>query len=175
MNGILRTTVGSMVATAVVGIVLGLILLLFPLGTTVLLGLTLELAQVFLSVFILYYAASESAQYFKSSRAWAGIGYAVAGVLAILFVWLFHVSVIYWVVACFLVLAGLGEIVGAFQVYRGSFFLAALGFLNVLVGLAIVRHPGILNLIIAWYILFWGISRLALALELRKLASPHNS
>lgn len=170
MNGIFRTTIGGMIATAVVGIVLGFILLVFPLGTTVLMGLSLEVAQIFLSFFILYYAVSESVQYFKAGQAWAGFGYAGAGVLATLFVWIFHVSIIYWAVAFFLVLTGIGEVFGAFRVYGGSFFLAALGVLNIFIGLAIIRHPAILNLIVAWYILFWGISRLALALEMRKLA-----
>ena len=171
MNGVFKASIGNMIFTAIVGIILGIILLVFPLGTTVLMGLTLELAQLFLSVFILYYAISESVQYFKAGKAWAGFAYIGAGILATLFVWIFNVSVIYWFVAFFLILTGIGEIFGAFQVYQGSFFLAVLGVLNIFVGIAIVKYPAILNLIIAWYILFWGISRLALAMELRKFRS----
>jgi uncharacterized membrane protein HdeD (DUF308 family) len=171
MNGVFKASIGNMIFTAIVGIILGIILLVFPLGTTVLMGLTLELAQLFLSVFILYYAISESVQYFKAGKAWAGFAYIGTGILATLFVWIFNVSVIYWFVAFFLILTGVGEIFGAFQVYQGSFFLAVLGVLNIFVGIAIVKYPAILNLIIAWYILFWGISRLALAMELRKIPS----
>lgn len=33
----------------------------------------------------------------------------------------------------------------------------------------VVRHPIVLPLLIAWYVLFWGISRLFLSIELRKV------
>jgi uncharacterized membrane protein HdeD (DUF308 family) len=43
--------------------------------------------------------------------------------------------------------------------------------MNILIGTIMIQYPMILPLLIAWYVLFWGISRLLLAFELKRLVA----
>ena len=79
------------------------------------------------------------------------------------------VSLVYYVLAFFLAVFGLAEIIGAFQVPQARFFLALLGIIDILVAVIIILNPTILAYLVAWYVLFWGLSRLFLALEFRKV------
>jgi len=91
------------------------------------------------------------------------------GILAIIFIWLFNVSLVYFIIALFLILAGISDIVGGMKLPRGKNFLIFLGIVNILIAVIILVHPVVLPLLIAWYVLFWGISRLFLSFELKKL------
>ena len=84
-------------------------------------------------------------------------------------VWLFNVGFLYMIISIFFVVVGISEIFGAFYLDYGRFFLIFLGLINILVGALMLKHPMILPLLLAWYVLFWGISRLFLALEIRKM------
>ena len=168
MQNSLKVSTGYMTLTALLGIVLGLVMLFYPGGTMVLMKSAFWVFQLLLSVFILYYAFTEAAHCFRAGRTGTGCMYVLLGALGALFVWLFNVGVVYFILAFFLILTGLMEIIGSFQVEGGSFFLTLLGIINIIVGVLILSNPVILPLLIAWFVLFWGISRLCLSLELRK-------
>ncbi|MDD5555845.1 MAG: hypothetical protein PHN82_01210 [bacterium] len=172
MNGSVRTALGSMTAGALLGIVLGVLMLFYPGGTMLLMASAFRVFQFILSLFIVFYSFSEGAHYIRSGRAGQGILSILLGLLATLLLWLLNVGFVYFIVALFLVLSGVGEIVGSFRVFGGNFFLAFLGIVNILVAVLILSNPVILPLLIAWYVLFWGISRLFLSMELRRLLTP---
>ena len=94
-----------------------------------------------------------------------------AYILATLLVWLFNVGFVYLIVSIFFVLVGISEIVGAFHLDYGRYFLLFLGLLNIFIGGLMIKYPEVLPFLIAWYVLFWGLSRLFLALEIRKMTS----
>jgi uncharacterized membrane protein HdeD (DUF308 family) len=75
------------------------------------------------------------------------------------------------IISFFFVLVGISEIFGAFYLDYGKFFMLFLGLLNILIGGLLLKHPMLLPILIAWYVLFWGFSRLFLAFEIRKMAT----
>ena len=172
MNNVLKTSTGYMTVAGLLGILLGLIMLLYPGGTLILMESAFWLFQLFLSIFILYYALSEAAHYFKVGRAGSGIGYIVIGILATLFVWLFNVGVIYFIVSFFLILAGIGEIIASFRTVGGEAMFFLLGLVNIFFGFLILTNIFVLPIIIAWYVIFWGISRFLFSLQLRRTLLP---
>ena len=167
--GILKTSVSYMVLSAAIGIVIGLIMLLYPGGTMALMDAAFIIFQLLLTIFIGYYTLTEALYYFKMGRVSGGALYALIGILAIIFIWLFNVSLVYFIVAFFLVLTGMSDIVGGMKLSRGKNFLIFLGIVNILIAIIILMYPLVLPLLIAWYVLFWGISRLFLSLELKKM------
>ena len=168
-KGILKTSVSYMVLSAAIGIIIGLIMLLYPGGTMALMEAAFIIFQLLLTIFIGYYALTEAFYYFKTGRTLGGLLYALIGILAIIFIWLFNVSLVYFIIAFFLVLTGISDIVGGTKLSRGKHFLIFLGIVNILIAVIILMHPIVLPLLIAWYVLFWGISRLFLSFELKKL------
>ena len=171
MERSIKISTGYMTFTALVGIILGVVMLFYPGGTMKLMGAAFWVFQLILSIFILYYTLTEAAHHFRIGRGWSGVGYILLGILGTLFIWILDVGIIYFIVALFLILSGLGEIIGSFQITGGSFFLTLLGTVSIIVGILIISNPIILPLLIAWYVLFWGISRLFLSLELRRMLS----
>jgi uncharacterized membrane protein HdeD (DUF308 family) len=97
-----------------------------------------------------------------------GAVFVLLALVAVILIWVIKVSLIYYVLAFFLAVFGLIELIGAFQIPQGKFFLALLGIIDLLIAVIIVLHPVILAYLVAWYVLFWGLSRLFLALEFRK-------
>jgi len=163
-----KSSISYMIMTSVVGIVLGLIMLLYPGGTMTLMKAGFTIFQVLLSIFILYYTISEAVHAFRSQHLWSAVAYAVIGIVFTVLIWILNVSLIYYVVAFFLLVTGFAEIIGSFRMPVGRFFLILLGIIDIMVGVIILKYPVMLALLIAWYVLFWGVSRLFLALDLRK-------
>lgn len=163
-----KTSTGYMVVTAVVGIVLGLLMLLYPGGTMTLMKTGFRIFQIILSIFVLYFTGNEAVHFFRGGFYGRGGLYVLLGILFIALIWILDVSLIYYAIALFLALIGTTEIVAAFRFPVGKFFLGLLGFIDLMVAVFIILYPVVLALLIAWYVLFWGISRLLLALELRR-------
>lgn len=163
-----KTSIRYMLVTSLVGILLGLVMLFYPGGTMTLMKTGFKIFQGILTIFVLYYTISEAIHYLKGGQMVRGIGYILLGVLFTALIWLIDVKWIFYVVAFFLTVIGIGEIVGAFQIPVGKFFLGLLGIVDLMVALIIVLNPLVLAILIAWYVLFWGVSRLFLSLELRK-------
>lgn len=171
MSTVLKPSWGYMIFAAIVAAILGVIMLLYPGGLMTLLAATFWAFQLFLSVFILLYTIMEAVKYFKAGSTGSGVVYLIIGALATVLVWLFDVGILYLIVALFFIISGIGEAVVGFKMFYGRYFMIFLGLVNVLLGVVMLRHPVILPLLIAWYAIFWGISRLFLALELRKLTT----
>jgi uncharacterized membrane protein HdeD (DUF308 family) len=169
MNDVVKMTTGYMAVSAILGVALGLLMLFYPGGTMVLMQSAFMVFQWLLSIFILYWALTEAAHYFKTRHVVTGVGYGILGLLAVILVWSFGVGIVFLVVSGFLLLSGLGEIISSFRDPQGTLFLTFLGIIDVFVGVLVIKNPLILPLLIAWYVLFWGISRLMLSLELRRL------
>lgn len=163
-----KTSVGYMLVTSLVGIVLGLVMLLYPGGTMSLMRAGFWVFQVILTIFILYYTLSEAVHFFRSQHTFRAVTYVAIGAIFTALIWILDVSLIYYAVAFFLGVIGVTELIGAFYVPVGKFFLALLGMIDLMVGIIILLNPVILAYLIAWYVLFWGVSRLLLSLELRK-------
>ena len=168
MKNVLKASTGYMTLSGLLGILLGLIMLFFPGGTLILMESAFWVFQLFLSIFILYYALTEAAHYLKAKRAGTGIGYILIGILATIFIWLFNVGILYFIIAFFLILAGIGEIIGAFRAGGAGPMFFLLGLVNIFFGILIMTNIFVLPIIIAWYVIFWGISRFLFSLELRK-------
>jgi len=171
MNNELKISIGYMVFASILAIILGFIMLMYPGGTMALMATTFWALQVIVSIFILAYSLSEAARNFKDKRTAYGFAFILIGVLATLFVWVFNITIIYIIVALFFILTGLAEFIGSRQFFDGRYFVAFLGLINVMIGAIILMNPVVLPLLIAWYVLFWGISRLFLALELKRITS----
>lgn len=169
MSTVFRQSVGSMFFAAIVAIILGLVMLWYPGGIMALIAVTFWALQVMISVFILSYMISEAVRYFKSDKILSGIAYLVIGIAATLLVWFFKVDFFYLVVALFFIISGVGDIIGGFTLTAGRYFFVFLGVMNIMVGALMIQYPLILPLLIAWYVLFWGISRLLLAFELKRM------
>lgn len=174
MNGFLNFSMRQMVVASVAAIILGVIMLVYPGGVLALMSGAFWSIQLVLTVFIIIYAISEIVRNSKAGRSWAVFVPIILSVLAIAFIWLLNINFVYFVIAFFFILAGVVEIIGSFSVIYGKFFIFLLGVINIMVGAIIVRHPLILPLLIAWYILFWGVSRLMLALEIHALMKRMN-
>ena len=163
-----KTSLRYMLITSLLGIILGLVMLFYPGGTMTLMQTGFKIFQAILTIFVLYYAISEAVHYIKAQQMIRGIAYILLGVIFTALIWLIDVKWIFYVVAFFLAVIGIGEIIGAFQVPVGRFFLGLLGIVDLMIALIIILNPLILAILIAWYVLFWGVSRLFLSLELRK-------
>mgnify|MGYP000899714502 CR=1 FL=1 len=171
MSDIVKAATGQMITAAVLGIVLGALMLLYPGGTVVLMQSAFIVFKALLSLFIIFWVSSEAAGYFRVRSTMTGIGTVLLGALAVILIWSLGLGIVYLVVAAFLLISGTGEIVDSFRAPRGTFFLTLLGLIDIIIGILVITNPVILPLLIAWYVLFWGISRLLLALELRRLFS----
>ena len=169
VRGVVKASAGYMSFAAIIGIIIGFLMLIFPGGTMKLMATAFTIFQIILSVFILSYAISEGVGYIRHGAKNAGIIYIVIGVLATALVWLFQASIIYYIVAALLIASGLAEVVAGFRVEMGRYFIIFLGVINIAIGFIILRFPVALPLLIAWYVLFWGVSRLLLSMELRRL------
>ena len=167
-KNLVKSSVTYMIVSSSVGFVLGLVMLLYPGGTMVLMEAAFVIFQTILSVFIIFYTVSEALHYFRLAHPVRGVIYILIGLAATIMVWFFNVNLIYFIIAFFLILTGLGDIIGSAKLPGARFFLILLGIINILIAIVILRYPVILPLMIAWYVLFWGISRLFLAFELRR-------
>jgi len=155
--------------TSIVAIVVGLVFLSYPGGPIELIQLAFWALQLIITVFVLAYTFSEAYASFKAKIKSRGVLFILLGLVTAAVVWLFDVSVIYMIVALFLLFSGLVEILGAVQLTNGRFFLAMLGVLNIIMAAVMFKYPIILSVLLSWYILFWGVSRFFLALEIRRL------
>lgn len=171
MNGEFKVPGTSMIVASILAIILGFVMLLYPGGTMVLMNVAFIWLQMILSAFILLYAIIEAIGAFKGNRMTTGVLAIVVGLAAVLLIWIFNVGIIYAVFAIFCIVAGLAEIMDAFAVPAARGFLLLLGLVNIMIGAIILRHPVVLPLLIAWYVLFWGVSRLLLGLEFKRLAA----
>lgn len=167
----IKTSLGYMWFTSVLGIVLGGVMLFYPGGTMNLMSVGFRIFQGFLTLFIAYYVISEAYNAFKAQTKVKAIAFIVLGLLFTGLLWFLDVRWVYYVVALYLLVTGLIEIYGSFSLPAGRPFLVLLGIIDVFFAIVIFQYPVILALVIAWYVLFWGISRLCLAFELRRLLS----
>ncbi len=162
---------GSSIVMSLVAVAIGLLMLFYPGGTMRLMAAAFTLFQAVLTIFILAYAFSEAIVRYRAGQKGAAAIFALIGLLATILVWLFDAGVIYLIVAVFLIIAGIGDVLGAVSLVQGRFFLLVLGLINIIMGIVILQFPVALPILMAWYVLFWGISRLLLALELRRMHS----
>lgn len=171
MEKMLKHETFQMTLGAILAIIVGAVMLFYPGGTMALMAAAFWVLRLILSVFILSYTISEAMRYFTSGKKTNGTLYLIFGLLATILIWYFNVSLIYMVISIFFVVVGISEIFGAFHLDYGRYFLIFLGLLNILIGAVMLKHPMLLPLLIAWYILFWGIARIFLALEIRRMAT----
>ncbi len=163
-----RPPISYSVFGSITAIVLGSIMIMYPGGVMALMNAAFWVLQLILSIFILSYTISSGLQYFKiNSRATGGI-YLLIGLLATILVWLFNVEVIVMIIGLFFILSGISDIIGGFHFMVGRYFLMFLGVINIIMGIILIRQPLALAWLLAWYVLFWGVSRLFLALEMRR-------
>lgn len=163
-----RRSVKWMLFTAVLGLILGGVMLFYPGGTMSLMSAGFRIFQAIITGLVLYFCLTEAVPSFREGHTTRGAVFVLLALIAVILIWVIKVSLIYYVLAFFLAVFGLTEIIGAFQIPQGKFFLALLGIIDLLVAVIIVLHPVILAYLVAWYVLFWGLSRLFLALEFRK-------
>lgn len=168
MNKALKASLGYMSFSAVLTVILGLVMLFYPGGTIILMSGAYWVFQFILTFFILYYTLTETYNYFKADRAGAAFGYLLIGLLAALLVWLTDVRLVYYLAAFFLFLTGLTEIFAGSGEPDNGLLLILLGVVNILFGIMVLSNVFILPLLIAWYIIFWGISRLLFCYQLRR-------
>lgn len=158
------------ITTAIVAIVVGLIMLFYPGGTMKLIDAAFIIFQALITIFVIMFTISAAMSNFNHGAKATGVLSLVIGAIVVVLVWAFSVNVVYFVIAAFLILSGVAEIYAGFRLAAARYFLILLGIVNILVGVIIIRNPVVLPLLIAWYLLFWGISRFFLGLELRKVA-----
>ncbi len=157
--------------TSILAILIGLVFLSYPGGPIQLIQLAFWSLQLIVTIFVLAYTFSEAYASFKSKSNSRALLYIALGIVTSVIVWFFEVNIVYMIVALFLFFSGLVEIIGAVQLTNGRFFLALLGVLNIIMSAVMFKYPIILSVLLAWYILFWGVSRFFLSLELRRLES----
>lgn len=168
-----KISANSILLTSILGIILGLVMLFYPGGTMNLMRAGFFIFKIILSLFIGYFFISDAVHGFRTNHLFRSVAVLVIGTLLVVFLWMLDVSLIYFVVAFFLAVMGISEIIAAFVMPVGKLFFALLGILDLLIAIIIVMHPVVLALLIAWYVLFWGISRLFLSLELKKAAAQN--
>ena len=171
MQDLVKHETYHMMFGAILAIIVGFVMLFYPGGTEALIGGAFWIIKLILSIFVLAYTISEATRYFTAGKKGNGILYLLIGLAATALVWYFNVGFLYMIISLFFVLVGISEIFGAFYLDYGKFFMLFLGLLNILIGGLLLKHPVLLPILIAWYVLFWGFSRLFLALEIRKMAS----
>lgn len=166
----LGMSVKYFIVTAIGAIVVGLIMLFYPGGTMKLMDAAFIIFQALITLFVIMFTISYAMNSFNHGERVHGIITLLIGVIAVALVWAFSVNFIYFIIAAFLILSGAAEIIGGIRIPVVRYFLILLGIINILVGVIIIRNPVVLPLLIAWYLLFWGVSRLFLGLELKKSA-----
>lgn len=166
-----RVSIGYMISASILAIILGFVMLVYPGGTAALITAAFWVLQAIISFYILLYTITEAIRSFEAGRKRYGIAYLLCGIVATILVWIFNVSIVYLLISVFFVITGITEIIGSRHFPVGKYFVAFLGFLNIVIGALILKNPIILPLLIAWYVLFWGFSRLFLAMEIRKITS----
>lgn len=171
MDTPIKVSSGSMIFASILALILGFAMLLYPGGTMALMDAAFITLQIIVTAFILAYAISEAVRYLKGGKKGAGIAALLLGVAAALLVWFFDVRIVSIVIALFFIVAGLGELFGGMGIPAARYFFVFLGLVNIMMGAVILKYPLALPLLIAWFVLFWGISRLCLALELRRMTS----
>lgn len=169
MHREMKSSITSLLWTSTLAIILGIVMLLYPGGTMALMSTAFAILQAGISIFILAHALQEALHGFRGGKRWAGIAALIIGVAAICIVWLFDIRTLMLIFAVFCVAAGAAEIIKAFCFPLVRNFLLLLGFINIMAGIIIIKYPIALPLLIAWYIFFWGLSHLFLALELKRL------
>lgn len=171
MDTPIKVSSGSMIFASILALILGFVMLLYPGGTIVLMGAAFTVLQILVSAFILAYALSETVRYFKGGKKAAGLAVLIVGIAAALLVWLFDVRIVSYIIAAFFIIAGVGELFGGMGIPTARYFFVFLGLVNIMMGALILKYPLALPILIAWFVLFWGISRLCLALELRRVTA----
>lgn len=63
---------------------------------------------------------------------------------------------------------GIADIAGSFKIPAARAFLFLLGIVNILIAVIILTNSLALPILLAWFVLFWGASRLFLSMTLRK-------
>jgi len=154
-----KRSVKWMFFTAALGMILGLVMLFYPGGTMTLMQTGFRVFQIILTGIVLYFCLTEAVPSFKTGHTARGVAFLLVATIVIGLIWFIKVSLIYYVLAFFLALFGVLEIIGAFQIPQGRFLLALLGIIDLILAVVIIRHPVILAYLIAWYVLFWGFSR----------------
>jgi len=99
--------------TSIVAMVLGLVFLSYPGGPIELIQLAFWSLQLVISVFVLTYTFSEAYASFRSNSKSRGVLFILLGIVTTGTAWLFDVSVVYMIVALFLLFSGLVEILAA--------------------------------------------------------------
>jgi len=158
------------IVTAIGAIIVGLIMLFYPGGTMKLIDAAFIIFQALITIFVIMFTIAAAMNSFNHGAKVSGVLSLIIGALAVILVWAFSVNVVYFIVAAFLILSGAAEIFAGVRIAAARYFLILLGVVNILVGVIIIRNPVVLPLLIAWYLLFWGISRLFLGLELKKIS-----
>ncbi|MDX1386764.1 MAG: hypothetical protein R3257_04180, partial [bacterium] len=104
-----KTSMGYMLVTSVIGIVLGLVMLFYPGGTMSLMKAGFWVFKIILSVFILYYTVSEAVHFFRAQHNFRAVTYVVIGAIFTALIWVLNVNLIYYAVAVFLGIIGITE------------------------------------------------------------------
>lgn len=167
--GPFKTSITYMMVSAIISIVIGLIMLFYPGGTFRVFEVAFKVFQVGISIFVAYYALTEFIYYLKTRKTFLAIVYLLIGIAAVTLIWVIDISLIFYIVAAFFLLTGIIEIIGSFQIPQARYLFIILGFINILLGMIIIRHPNVLPFLFAWYVLFWGFSRFFLTLALRQV------
>ncbi|MCX6356829.1 MAG: hypothetical protein NT045_02970 [Candidatus Aureabacteria bacterium] len=169
MDDIRAISLTYMALSALLGIALGVLMLQYPGGTECLMESSLQIFQAVLTVFILCYSLSEATRYIRMGYRWGGGAYILLGIGASVLVWVFTLQMLYIMIAIFLMLAALGEIIGSLRAIGKSYFLTFLGVVNIVIAFYILRYPIIFQYLVAWYVLFWGVSRMFFYFELKRI------
>ena len=169
MEMAMKQSLRYMLFGAILAVVLGITMIAYPGGTMTMMAATFWMLQVIISVFILSAAISDAIKLSKAGRKGTAIAHLLLGLAAVILVWVFDVRVVYLICSLFFILTGISEILTAFSLPGARFFYALQGFLNIMVGAIMLQYPVMLPLLLAWYILFWGVSRIFLNLELRRI------
>ena len=169
MENELQHETKQMMFGSILAIIIGFLMLFYPGGVMALIAGAFWVIKLIISVFILSWTISEAIRYFTHGAKKNAFIYLAIGIVATILVWFFNVGFLYMIISIFFVVIGISEIFGAFYLDYGRYFMIFLGLINILVGALMLKHPMLLPLLLAWYILFWGISRLFLALEMRKM------
>lgn len=164
-----KESLNYLLVSAVVALALGVFFALYPQGATGLIEGGFHVFRVLLTLFFLYYAISEAVQHFQKQQKVPAILYLVAAAAVITFIWLLKSDIVYLIIALVIAWMGIRHLIGSFIIHEGKFFLLLLAMADMMIAIAVIAYPMILALIIAWYVIFWGISRLLLYFEFKKI------
>ncbi len=164
-----KESLNYLLISSLVALGLGVFFILYPPGVTGLIEGGFQVFRLLLSLFFLYYAISEAVQHFRKQQKIAGVLYLIAAAIAITLIWLFDSKIVYLLIALIIAWMGVRHLIGSFIIPEGKFFLILLSMADLMIAFAVILYPMILTIMIAWYVVFWGISRLLLYLEFKKL------